>query len=84
MTSNYHYLCEEADLDKLMLALLSADLIVDSIYGVGFKGKLNEFDSKVIKMVNCCQAPVVAVDIPSGLEADTVKPMERWYMPLIL
>lgn len=73
MTSNYHYLCEEADLDKLMLALLSADLIVDSIYGVGFKGKLNEFDSKVIKMVNWCQAPVVAVDIPSGLEADTGK-----------
>lgn len=73
MTSSYHSLYEEADLDNLMLALLSADLIVDSIYGVGFKGKLNDFDTKIIKMVNWCQAPVVAVDIPSGLEADTGK-----------
>lgn len=73
MTSDYYSLYEETDLDKLMLVLLSADLIVDSIYGVGFKGKLNDFDAKIIKMVNWSQAPVVAVDIPSGLEADTGK-----------
>ncbi|NLB89463.1 MAG: NAD(P)H-hydrate dehydratase [Syntrophomonadaceae bacterium] len=73
MTSNYHTLYGETDLDKLMLSLLSADLIVDSIYGVGFKGMLNDFDSKIVKMVNWCKAPVVAVDIPSGLDADTGK-----------
>ncbi len=73
MASNLTLLKNEEDLDKLMLALLSADLVVDSIYGIGFKGKLNDFDSKVATMINWGKAPVVAVDIPSGVEADTGK-----------
>jgi len=50
---------------------MNADLIVDALYGIGFKGSLNQFDSRLVKMVNWCRAPVVAVDIPSGVEADT-------------
>lgn len=73
MTTNISSLYQEEDLDKLMIALLSADLVVDSIYGVGFKGKLGDFESKVITMLNWAKAPVVAVDIPSGVEADTGK-----------
>lgn len=61
----------EKDLDRLMLSLMNADLIVDALYGIGFKGSLNQFDSRLVKMVNWCRAPVVAVDIPSGVEADT-------------
>ena len=56
-----------------MIALLSADLIVDAIYGIGFRGSLNNFETRVVQMVNLCKAPVVAVDIPSGVEADTGK-----------
>ncbi|MDD2372147.1 MAG: NAD(P)H-hydrate dehydratase [Syntrophomonadaceae bacterium] len=64
-------LSSEKDLDRLMLSLMNADLIVDALYGIGFKGSLNPFDSRLVKMVNWCRAPVVAVDIPSGVEADT-------------
>jgi hydroxyethylthiazole kinase-like uncharacterized protein yjeF len=64
-------LSNEKDLDRLMLSLMNADLIVDALYGIGFKGSLNQFDSRLVKMVNWCRAPVVAVDIPSGVEADT-------------
>ena len=64
-------LSSEKDLDRLMLSLMNADLIVDALYGIGFKGSLNQFDSRLVKMVNWCRAPVVAVDIPSGVEADT-------------
>ena len=64
-------LSSEKDLDLLMLSLMNADLIVDALYGIGFKGSLNQFDSRLVKMVNWCRAPVVAVDIPSGVEADT-------------
>ncbi len=73
MTTNISSLYLDEDLDKLMLALLSADIVVDSIYGIGFKGKLGDFESKVITMINWAKAPVVAVDIPSGVEADTGK-----------
>ncbi len=73
MQGNLFSLTDDDGLDKLMLSLLSADLIVDSIYGVGFTGKLNEFDSQVVKMVNWAKAPVIAVDIPSGVTANTGK-----------
>lgn len=54
-------------------ALSSADLVVDAIYGIGFRGELNSYESRLIKMLNISPAPVLAVDIPSGLEADTGK-----------
>jgi hydroxyethylthiazole kinase-like uncharacterized protein yjeF len=66
-------LTSEKDLDRLILSLMNADLIVDALYGIGFKGSLNQFDSRLVKVVNGCRAPVVAVDIPSGVEADTGK-----------
>lgn len=73
MTSAIYPLFQEDQLDKLMLALLGADLIVDAIYGIGFQGSLGELETKVVRMINWTRVPVVAVDIPSGVEADTGK-----------
>lgn len=64
-------LVQEQDLDKLLISLLSADLIIDAIYGIGFRGSLGEFESQVVRAVNKSHAQVIAVDIPSGMEADT-------------
>jgi len=64
-------LVSDEDLDRLLPFLINADLIIDALYGIGFKGSLNEFHSRIVKMVNWCRVPVVAVDIPSGVEADT-------------
>ncbi len=61
---------DEQNLEKLQWALLKADLIVDSIYGIGFKGVPSEFESEVIRSVNSSRIPIVSVDIPSGVEAD--------------
>jgi NAD(P)H-hydrate epimerase len=62
---------QEQDFNRLQVALLKSDLIVDALYGIGFKGGFNEFESKVVKIVNNAQIPIVAVDIPSGVDADT-------------
>jgi len=51
--------------------LTRCHIIIDALYGTGFKGSLRENVVPVVKAVNSCPAPVVAVDIPSGLEADT-------------
>lgn len=59
--------------DTLRNTLLQADLVVDAIFGTGFKGAARGVVAEVIKFVNECGQPVVAVDIPSGLEADTGK-----------
>ncbi|MGI5922230.1 MAG: NAD(P)H-hydrate dehydratase [Syntrophomonadaceae bacterium] len=73
MTDRIYPLQEDKDLDRLMLSLFICDLIVDAMYGIGFKGSLNDFDARVVKMANWCKSPIIAVDIPSGVEADTGK-----------
>jgi len=73
MNANLFPLRADADLERLTNALLSSDLIVDAIYGIGFRGSLDDFETRVIQMINLSKVPVVAVDIPSGVEADTGK-----------
>ena len=45
--------------------------IVDAIYGTGFRGSIAEKAGRVIEALNGSGRPILAVDIPSGLEADT-------------
>ncbi|MDY6796284.1 MAG: NAD(P)H-hydrate dehydratase [Actinomycetota bacterium] len=51
--------------------LRDVDLVIDTIFGVGFHGKAEGDYGMAIAVVNGCDAPVLAVDIPSGMEADT-------------
>lgn len=60
-------------LNIIRVALAYTDLIVDAIYGTGFRGELSEHVGRVVEAVNISQKPVVAVDIPSGVEGDTGK-----------
>jgi hydroxyethylthiazole kinase-like uncharacterized protein yjeF len=47
------------------------DIVVDSIFGTGFKGSVPVHIGNVINIINSSGKPVVSVDIPSGLEANT-------------
>ncbi|TYC46317.1 NAD(P)H-hydrate epimerase [Leuconostoc litchii] len=48
-----------------------ATLIVDAIFGVGLNNVLPEGLQKMIKAANHIEKPVVAVDIPTGIDATT-------------
>ncbi|MER6024934.1 NAD(P)H-hydrate dehydratase [Streptomyces sp. NPDC001851] len=48
-----------------------ADLVVDGIVGIGGKGGLRPDAEKLARRVERSRAAVVAVDLPSGVEADT-------------
>ncbi|MBI3910239.1 MAG: NAD(P)H-hydrate dehydratase [Armatimonadetes bacterium] len=52
-------------------AQLEADLVVDALYGTGLKGEIRGVGAEFITAIEKAGAPVVAVDIPSGLDADT-------------
>jgi NAD(P)H-hydrate epimerase len=47
------------------------DVIVDALLGIGAKGVVRENYSQVIDAINQSRINVLAIDIPSGLDADT-------------
>ncbi|MCX5131435.1 NAD(P)H-hydrate dehydratase [Streptomyces sp. NPDC002131] len=51
--------------------LRRADLIVDGIVGIGGKGGLRPHAARLAELADASRAAVVAVDLPSGVEADT-------------
>ena len=52
-----------------------ADMIVDAIFGTGLKGRLSPEYIRLIETINSCNRPILAVDIPSGLDCDTGEPL---------
>jgi hydroxyethylthiazole kinase-like uncharacterized protein yjeF len=48
-----------------------ADLIVDALLGTGFKPPVAGIPAVLIESINLASCPVLAVDVPSGLYADT-------------
>lgn len=69
----WHILSDENSFYLLRLRLNQCDLVVDGIFGTGFSGKPEKNIMRVIQAVNESNAIVLAVDIPSGLEADSGK-----------
>ena len=51
--------------------LSECDVVVDAILGTGFRGPLGGFLETVVADVNGMGAPVVSIDLPTGLSADT-------------
>ena len=55
--------------------LRRASILVDALLGTGTKGKIRDPYRQAILSLNAARRPIVAVDIPSGLDADTGKPL---------
>jgi NAD(P)H-hydrate epimerase len=48
-----------------------ADVVVDALFGTGFTGAPRREAAEAIAMINDSAAPVVAIDVPSGIDAST-------------
>jgi ADP-dependent NAD(P)H-hydrate dehydratase / NAD(P)H-hydrate epimerase len=64
---------EELKSERVQIAL-HADLYLDAILGTGFKPPVSGLYAHAIAIVNASEAPVIAVDMPSGADADEIKP----------
>lgn len=62
------------DPTRLSEQLAQADVIVDAIFGIGLQRDLNEEMCHVVRLVNASSRPVLSIDVPSGLCADTGTP----------
>ena len=63
----YYQIPETTDLAVLQ----DASLIVDAIFGIGIDREIKGHYVDVIQAINNAHAPVIAVDMPSGINTDT-------------
>jgi len=64
-------LAHNKDLENFNNTLKSSDLLVDALLGIGTDRPVEGLMAEIIDMVNLSKVPVLAVDIPSGVNADS-------------
>src|SRR5918994_5227164 len=52
-------------------APVEADLIVDAVFGAGLARDIEGPAAALVQRINASETPVLAVDIPSGIDGDT-------------
>jgi hydroxyethylthiazole kinase-like uncharacterized protein yjeF len=59
------------ELSELRRVLARADLVIDAMYGTGFRGRLDGGAEMVATELDATRVPVLAIDIPSGVDGST-------------
>ena len=62
-------------LDEIQQLIEEFPIVIDSIFGIGLDRKLNDFYLKIIDIINNSKKKIIAVDVPSGLDADSGRPL---------
>lgn len=62
-------------LDAFLSRLNASDWLVDAMLGTGTQGSIRPPFDQVIELMNRSGRKILAVDLPSGLDADTGKPL---------
>jgi NAD(P)H-hydrate epimerase len=65
----------DLDEERLHRQLANADWIVDALFGSGLRGAIQPPFDRIIAAINAAPARVFAVDVPSGLDSDTGRPL---------
>lgn len=61
-----HFIQKEEEMD-----FFGADLLIDGIFGTGFHGAAEGLFAKLIERANQSEIPILAIDIPSGIDGNT-------------
>lgn len=64
------HILAESEMAQLGSRLSDFDLVVDAVGGTGVSGPLRGGAAEAVNQINASARPVVAVDIPSGLDCD--------------
>jgi ADP-dependent NAD(P)H-hydrate dehydratase / NAD(P)H-hydrate epimerase len=65
------YIAAGGQVELFRTALPPADVVVDGLFGIGFTRAPDPESSALIEAINAQAAPVLALDVPSGVDADT-------------
>ncbi|AZQ82909.1 NAD(P)H-hydrate dehydratase [Colwellia sp. Arc7-635] len=61
---------QEVAQTQVAVKSFQGELLVDCLFGIGFKGLLSPAFVQLITEINAQRCPIVSVDVPSGLNAD--------------
>lgn len=74
---HWSFIGEEMTLTDILALIEGADLCVDALLGIGARLPLSERFAVITDALNRCGVPVVAADVPTGVDADTGAADER-------
>lgn len=60
-----------SDANTAIDRIAKCDIIIDCVFGIGFKGQLKGLTAELAENINNLKKFVVAIDIPSGLEGNS-------------
>lgn len=66
--------CQDAGINVKLFSeneIITADIIVDALLGTGINSEVKGDYKKAIEKINQTNKPILALDVPSGLNADT-------------
>lgn len=66
-----HRIISDTDDFQMLAAPGTYGLVIDALLGTGLRGAVRGLPAEAIAWINGHRAPVVAVDIPSGVDGDT-------------
>jgi NAD(P)H-hydrate epimerase len=66
---------DEASLAGLDGALADVELVIDALFGTGLARELVGLERAVVERINAAGKPTLALDLPSGIDADTGAPL---------
>ncbi len=62
------------DVERCRAVLARSEAIVDALLGIGVRGTIAPVYASLIQLMNESGKPIIAADVPSGLDADTGMP----------
>ncbi|MGI6091914.1 MAG: NAD(P)H-hydrate dehydratase [Veillonellaceae bacterium] len=71
MGINVIELSDNRDWEKAKIAATFADCLVDALLGTGFTGEVTGEMARVVDIINKSGKLIIAIDIPTGVDADT-------------
>lgn len=71
LSCNITFIKNETDLEEEFPLLENNSVFIDALFGIGLKGEIKGFRKKLIEIVNNISTKTIAVDIASGINANT-------------
>ena len=75
LTDNIYYVKSKSQIKELQLIIKNSNVIIDAIFGIGLNRELNDFYKLIIESINNSKKQIISIDVPSGLDSNTGKPL---------